>query len=76
MTPASERSSVQAATCPRCQMAVTRRTPRVVTSFDTYHRECYEAWHFARTGRYPRLRALQSGPDARREFRPAAQPVA
>jgi hypothetical protein len=61
---------VPPAACPRCQMLVTARTPRVVTSEETFHRECYEAWYFARTGRYPRLQCGFGGDRDRYELRP------
>ena len=40
--------------CPRCRMPVTPTMPQVEAAGRALHRECYIAWHFARTGRYPR----------------------
>jgi hypothetical protein len=51
-------------------MTVTRKTPRVVTSDDHFHRECYEAWYFSRTGRYPRLQSAFGADRDRYELRP------
>jgi hypothetical protein len=47
--------------CGRCFMLVARYAPQVVASTGTYHRECFEAWYFARYGRRPRLVAGHNG---------------
>jgi hypothetical protein len=35
-------------------MPITPAMPQVEAAGRAIHRECYIAWHFARTGRYPR----------------------
>jgi hypothetical protein len=41
--------------CGSCHMEVARFAPQVVADSVAYHRECYEAWYFARHGRRPSL---------------------
>ena len=42
-------------------MRVTARDRRVTDITALYHVECYNAWHFAAHGRYPRLRVRLGG---------------
>jgi hypothetical protein len=37
-------------------MTVTAKQRRVVDDSSLYHFACYEAWHFAKFGKLPRLR--------------------
>jgi hypothetical protein len=41
--------------CVSCHMLVARYAPQVSASTGTYHRECFEAWYFARYGKRPAL---------------------
>jgi hypothetical protein len=55
--------------CPRCHMGVTMKDRRVAALAALYHLECYNAWHFAAFGRYPRLRARLTGDRRQYELR-------
>lgn len=46
--------SSQPIDCPRCHMQVTPAMPQFHVGGRALHRECYIAWHFSQTGRYPR----------------------
>jgi hypothetical protein len=52
MTPRTSISQPQA--CPRCRLPVTPAMPQALVADRALHRECYIAWHFGQTGRYPR----------------------
>jgi hypothetical protein len=43
--------------CGGCHMVVARYAPQVVAPNATFHRDCYEAWYFARYGKRPSLLA-------------------
>jgi hypothetical protein len=51
----SKISTKGAPTCGQCHMLVARFAPQVLASTGTYHRECFEAWYFARYGKRPVL---------------------
>jgi hypothetical protein len=50
-------------------MRVTARDRRVTDITALYHFECYNAWHFAAHGRYPRLRVRLDGDRKQYEVR-------
>jgi hypothetical protein len=50
-------------------MRVTARDRRVTDLAALYHLECYNAWHFAAYGRYPRLRVRLNGDRKQYEVR-------
>jgi hypothetical protein len=50
-------------------MRVTARDRRVTDIAALYHFECYNAWHFAAHGRYPRLRIRLGGDRRQYEVR-------
>ena len=51
MTP---RTTSQPLACPRWRLPVTPAMPQNLVADRALHRECYIAWHFGQTGRYPR----------------------
>jgi hypothetical protein len=57
----SEISMKGAPACGRCHMLVARYAPQVLASSGTYHRECFEAWYFGRSGKRPALLAGAAG---------------
>jgi hypothetical protein len=59
--------------CGRCHMLVARFAPQVVASTGTYHRECFEAWYFARYGKRPSLLAHDTGDRHRFRFRESGE---
>ena len=58
--------------CGQCHMHVARFAPQVSSDDGTYHRECFEAWYFARTGRRPSLLAGVNGDRHRFQVRDRA----
>jgi len=61
------------AQCRECHLAVGPAHCRVVAATATYHRECYEAWHFARKGTPARLRRRPREPRVFEERRATLQ---
>ena len=61
-----------AASCRTCHLRLAPRAPRVVSGGATHHRDCYEAFHFKRTGMRPTLVLAPAGRGDVRTFRPAA----
>jgi hypothetical protein len=59
--------------CGRCHMLVARYAPQVVASARTYHRECFEAWYFARHGKRPALLAAGGAHRHRFQVRAGAE---
>jgi hypothetical protein len=68
-SPSVELVSELTTECPRCHMRVTARDRRVADIAALYHFECYNAWHFAAYGRYPRLRVRLRGDRKQYEVR-------
>jgi hypothetical protein len=60
------------AECPECRLAVGRAHCRVIATTAIFHRECYEAWYFARKGRPARLRRRPGEPRVFEERRATA----
>jgi hypothetical protein len=54
-------AGMDASYCPSCRMVVGGGAAQVMATAGLFHRECFEAWYFARHAARPRLRRAPSG---------------